>query len=126
MKTRLKQIALLFGILLVQSVTVYAQSGSRNTCDKIHYTDEMDKACQECWENDAERQGKYVEALRKANINDSLRNIEFNDKQAVSDTLVKVRIDNTTLKKKVKRNRRVAICGVSGFVATLVLLFTIK
>ena len=50
-------------------------------------------------------------------------NVITGEKQAYSDTLQAVRIDNVTLQKKVVRNRRIAIGGISGFILAIGLLF---
>lgn len=126
MKKKLQLIVLLFGLLVVQSATVYAQSDSRTICDKIHYSDEMDKACQECWETSINRENKYLELQKQNLFQDSSIISCINEKQAISDTLTKVKQDNTKLQKKVKRNRRIAIGGISGFVAVIILMFAIK
>lgn len=55
---------------------------------------------------------------------------QYNDvkhqNKAITDTLNVLRLDYTKEQKKVRRNRRIAIGGISGFIASLILLFTIK
>ena len=53
-------------------------------------------------------------------------NIIKQQNKAITDTLNVVRLDYIQAQKKVKRNRRIAIGGISGFIATLILLFTIN
>lgn len=53
-------------------------------------------------------------------------NVVFNEKQAITDTLNVLRLDYTKEQKKVKRNRRMAIGGISGFIASIILLFALK
>lgn len=60
------------------------------------------------------------------NYKDTVINIKTHQNKAISDTLTQVRLDNNTLQKKVRRNRRIAIGGISGFIASLILLFAIK
>lgn len=52
--------------------------------------------------------------------------IERAQNKAISDTLTAVRLDNLVQQKKVKRNRRIAIGGFSGFLGAIILLFGIK
>jgi len=47
------------------------------------------------------------------------------ENKAISDTLTVIASDNTKLQKKVKRNRRIAIGGISAFILSVVLLFAI-
>ena len=53
-------------------------------------------------------------------------NYVFNEKEAISDTLIQIKEDNSTLLKKVRRNRLIAISGIGGFITTIILLFTIN
>ena len=45
---------------------------------------------------------------------------------AITDTLTVLRLDYAKEQNKVVRNRRIAIGGISGFIASLFLLFVIK
>jgi len=108
------------------SWTAYAQLDSRITCDKIHYSIEMDKACQECWENHANRNEIVKELTLQNQYRDSIYNVVVYENKAISDTLAVARLDIIKEQKKVRRNRRIAIGGISGFVASIILLFTIK
>jgi hypothetical protein len=45
------------------------------------------------------------------------------EKELIYDTLNQVRLDNTTLQKKVVKNRRIAIGGFAGFFLALGLFF---
>jgi len=53
-------------------------------------------------------------------------NLISTQKQAISDSLTAEMLNTTKLDKKVKRNRRIAIGGISGFIAVIVLMFAIK
>lgn len=59
------------------------------------------------------------------NCNEQYNDVKAQNK-AISDTLNVLRLDYTKAQNKVKRNRRIAIGGISGFIATLILLFVIK
>lgn len=124
MKIKSNMIVCLFGIVLSMNLTVCAQSDSRTICDKIHYTDEMDKACQECWENHANRNEIVKELTIQNQYRDSLYNIVVYENKAISDSLAVARLDIIKQQKKVRRNRRIAISGFSGFLASLIILFT--
>ena len=58
------------------------------------------------------------------NCNDQYNIIKVENK-AISDTLTVVTSDNTKLQKKLKRNRQIAIGGISAFILAVVLLFAI-
>ena len=53
-------------------------------------------------------------------------NLVKHQNKAITDTLNVLRLDYTKEQKKVKRNRNIAIGGISGFIASLLLLFVIK
>ena len=53
-------------------------------------------------------------------------NIIKQQNKAITDTLNVTRLDYTKAQKKIKRNRRIAIGGISAFIATLILLFAIN
>ena len=59
------------------------------------------------------------------NCNEQYNDVKAQNK-AITDTLNVVRLDYIQAQNKVKRNRRIAIGGISGFIATLILLFAIK
>ena len=59
------------------------------------------------------------------NCNELYSNVKAQNK-AITDTLNVLRLDYTKEQKKVKRNRNIAIGGISGFFASLLLLFVIK
>ena len=59
------------------------------------------------------------------NCNELYNDVKAQNK-AITDTLNVVRLDYIQAQNKVKRNRRIAIGGISGFIATLILLFVIK
>ena len=106
MKNLFLTIVLLFGTVTVNIETAYGQ------CDSlIIYSDEMDKACIECWTN-SPRKDSIIVLLN-----------EFKDYSTSEINILTT--DNTKLQKKVRRNRRMAIGGFSGL-ALLILLFGIK
>jgi uncharacterized membrane protein len=59
------------------------------------------------------------------NCNELYNDVKAQNK-AITDTLNVLTIDNTKQKRKVKRNRIIAISGISAFFSTLLLLFIIK
>jgi len=59
------------------------------------------------------------------NCNEQYNVVKAQNK-AITDTLNVVRLDYTKEQKKVLRNRRIAIGGISAFFSTLLLLFIIK
>ena len=59
-------------------------------------------------------------------LKDSVYLVQLSKNKEISDTLTALKADYTKAQKKVKRNRRIAIGGISGFLASIILLFTIK
>ena len=59
------------------------------------------------------------------NCNELYNDVKQQNKE-ITDTLNVLRLDNTKQKRKVKRNRIIAISGISAFFSTLLLLFIIK
>ena len=59
------------------------------------------------------------------NCNEQYNDVKAQNK-AITDTLNVLTIDNTKQKRKVKRNRIIAISGISAFFSTLLLLFIIN
>lgn len=109
---RLLLIAFTFGILIVQSVTAQGLKDSINTFTPdscICYTDDMDKAAQECWENYEERQNE----LKACEISQG-RLVEEN--KSIVQENVELKEENEKQTKKTKRNRTIAI--IEGTVIT--------
>jgi len=126
MKRLFLKIALLFGIVLNVNATACAQLDSASICNKIHYSDEMDKAAQECWENSTEREAKLIECLSTwNNLKDELgalqlENVSLNEEnKALEEDLDK-------FKKKSKRRGLVALGAGGGLLLTLILTLGIK
>jgi hypothetical protein len=126
MKKLSLKILLSFGILLGANATASAQLDSTSTCSGIHYSDEMDKAAQECWENSTERESMLSECLTTwSELETELGTYQIRN-EALREINVDLSNENDNLKKKVKRNRNAAFAGVFVGVGAVVLSIFIK
>lgn len=94
-----------FTMMVLMNWTATAQSDSTNTCTGIHYTIEMDRAAQECWENDAERRAKFQECQQtQTYLLEQYRQIN-GQLAAATEQNTRLTNANIELKRAVKRNR---------------------
>lgn len=90
------------------NLTVYGQPSS----DKVLITREEQRNCIK-WYNE----NLYKDSIISAK--DSIYSLQLAQNKAISDTLTALRVDYTKAQNKVKRNRRIAIGGISGFILAL-------
>lgn len=123
---KLLTIALLSGIALGAKGTAYGQPVILDTCTGIHYTDEQDKAAQECWENAEERAAKL--SLTEQALKDCVKNYDtaLERIEALRQINVELSTEVDSQKVKVKRNRQIAIVSAGSLLGGLVLLLSIK
>ena len=104
------------------SLTAYGQPSS----DKVLITREEQRNCIKWYSENLYKDSVIITLGEVIGYKDTVINIQRAQNKAISDSLSVSRLDNTKLQKKVKRNRNIAIGSISGFVASLILLFTIK
>lgn len=113
---------LLLTAIIMLNWTAYGQPSN----DKILITREEQRNCIKWYNENLYKDSIIYQKDRVIEFKDTVISNKISQNKAISDTLTSVRLDNTNLTKKVKRNRRIAIGGISGFIGTLILLFTIK
>lgn len=113
---------LLLTAIIMLNWTAYGQPSN----DKILITREEQRNCIKWYNENLYKDSIIYQKDRVIEFKDTVISNKISQNKAISDTLTSARLDNTNLTKKVKRNRRIAIGGISGFIGTLILLFTIK
>ena len=72
MKNKFQLIALLFIVHLMITLTAFGQTPSSDTVQTVVYTEEMDRACVECWINSPRKDSIIIELKRFSKVQDSL------------------------------------------------------
>lgn len=109
-------------VIIMTNSIVYGQPSS----DKVLITREEQRNCIR-WFSENQYKDSIISVKNDIiTYKDTVISIQLSENKAITDTLNVLRLDYTKEQKKVRRNRRIAIGGVSGFIASLILLFTIK
>ena len=109
---------LLIAMIILNSI-VFGQ-------EYIKITREEQRQCIKWYSENQYKDSIILELNHAINIQDTIIDICTHENKAITDTLAVARLDIIKQQKKVKRNRKMAIGGISGFIATLILLFAIK
>lgn len=122
----MKKTCLFVMLLLTVTATSNSIAFGQPSSDKVLITREEQRNCIK-WHSENLYKDSVIHTKDVIiSLKDSVYLVQLSKNKEISDTLTALKVDYTKAQKKVKRNRRMAIGGISAFIASIILLFTIK
>ena len=106
----------------MMNLIVYGQPSN----DKVLITREEQRNCIKWYSENLYKDSVIITLGEVIVYKDTVINVQRVQNKAITDTLNVLRLDYTKEQKKVRRNRRIAIGGISGFILAVGALFLLN